>query len=1096
MEDNIKVVLRTRPLNKRETAANCGNLVQSNESDPEHSVILACKPESKQFSFDSSFGQDSTQEQVFRDVGIPLTESCLQGFNGTIIAYGQTGSGKTHTLFGHTNSPVSASALAVDSGTGTDVDRSRDRESDQRGLVPRVFEYLWQKIAMAEALSEVDVEADATATITSYSCKCSFYEIYNEKVLDLLDTGSGSSGNGGGGLSIREDQKKGVYVDGITEEVVSSPADATKILALGYRNRHVSSTAMNRDSSRSHAVFLLTVTVTTTNQDKGLKMTNSATFSLVDLAGSERQKATQSEGMRLKEASKINQSLSTLGSVIHALSVGGPNHSKFVRYRDSALTFLLRDSLGGNSKTVLIAAISPSSDAMSETLGTLKFAQRAKTVRNVVSANVFAHGNVEALQKEIRELRSQLSNGFGSVSTGVGIGGMGFTLEDCKLLQDKNTQLTAIVEEREAANDHLRIQVLELQQAQAQTQVNAQVRSQGGGKSHTSTITPTTSEQEQLQQYRDRAGMLSCDLHIWHSTAFTSRHNNTQLQTRLLDSSVKCAQSEEACRVAEEHVRAIQSKTLQCTRDLQNALFERDQAVERADTLETQCTSLSADLEELQQRNAAAVLELKTLYRNSDSGGSKTNGQMALLEKEAELSLLHSNLLQETTLRENTECKAQSTMDDLLLSRQVISEISTKLQVQSQVARERLLQVEESAAVVADMLLAREQNEIERKELQEQVISLQAQLQVERERESTSGGKLLPVLSSNTVSPSTLATVAGTGTATCITSAAATTTTDRESAIIISELRAELLALLQKQEQSSQVRSNLIACQSELQSLKQLYANSKTATDEAEQRASATMSQLIELSKNLSNGVSGASSSSSSHQNDYENEYGNSNSKSSTRNTPSGGAVPSADKLERDLKKAVAERDASREVLAEVESEMDTCKRRLVSVEQALQEVRMENTRLRESQHSNSTVSKAMEKESKKEKEFLSFLQANMKEKEAKIAQLREQRDQLRGEVAALSKKVKDNKDKEKDKDISTNMAQLIDTVPPSSVSVRSRGSGYVPKIASHLDKDVDAENHMPPPPGSVSMRRRGGLSHRNGGSSGMGMGKENEPYL
>ena len=129
-------------------------------------------------------------------------------------------------------------------------------------------------------------------------------------------------------------------------------------MSTGYKNRHVSSTAMNRDSSRSHAIFLLTMTSSSVNES-GLKVSSSATFTLVDLAGSERQKSTQTEGLRLKEASKINQSLSTLGSVIHALSNGNDNN-KFVRYRDSTLTFLLRDSLGGNSKTVLIANISPS----------------------------------------------------------------------------------------------------------------------------------------------------------------------------------------------------------------------------------------------------------------------------------------------------------------------------------------------------------------------------------------------------------------------------------------------------------------------------------------------------------------------------------------------------------------------------------------------------------------------------------------------------------------------------------------------------------------------------------------------------------------
>eukprot|EP00606_Chrysophyceae_sp_TOSAG23-5_P001177 GSChrysophyteH2.ASY1.ANO1.1006.1 assembled CDS len=391
MEDNIKVVLRSRPLNRRETQANCTSMVRVSEA--EHSILLDCKPEAKQFTFDHVVGEESTQESVFRAVGVPLTESCLEGFNGTIIAYGQTGSGKTHTLFGA-------------AGTAATAD-------DERGLVPRVFEYLWQKMAVAEASADTDQAPE-------YSCKCSFYEIYNERVYDLLHSvnkENNSSGSTGAAtsissLNIREDQNKGVYVDGLTEEAVNSPDAAKRVLNLGYRSRHVSATAMNRDSSRSHAVFLLTVTVTSLNE--GVRVTNSATFSLVDLAGSERQKSTQAEGMRLKEASKINQSLSTLGSVIHSLSIGSGGKVRvcvcFVRYRDSALTFLLRDSLGGNSKTVLIANVSPSSDALNETLGTLKFASRAKTVRNTVSANIFTSGTVETLQKEIRALREQIAD--------------------------------------------------------------------------------------------------------------------------------------------------------------------------------------------------------------------------------------------------------------------------------------------------------------------------------------------------------------------------------------------------------------------------------------------------------------------------------------------------------------------------------------------------------------------------------------------------------------------------------------------------------------------------------------------------------------
>ena len=217
------------------------------------------------------------------------------------------GSGKTHTIFGD------------------------NAQEASRGLVPRVLEYLWSHISVQNAN-------------TKFTCKCSFYEIYQERVFDLLTSNPSSAG-----LNVREDSKSGVYVEGVTEEVVASPADAQRVLAMGYANRHVGETAMNRESSRSHAVFQLHIQ--TAEEHEGVSTHRSARFSMVDLAGSERQKDTNATGDRLKEASQINKSLSALGNVINALADVSTNGTRrHVHYRDSKLTFLLRDSLGGNSK--------------------------------------------------------------------------------------------------------------------------------------------------------------------------------------------------------------------------------------------------------------------------------------------------------------------------------------------------------------------------------------------------------------------------------------------------------------------------------------------------------------------------------------------------------------------------------------------------------------------------------------------------------------------------------------------------------------------------------------------------------------------------
>jgi kinesin family protein 15 len=314
-------------LNEKEftsTVKKCVTIKNDNAS-----IILDSKPEAKIFSFDYSAGENISQEEVFHVIGEPITRTCVQGYNGTILCYGQTGSGKTHTMFG------------PDICSTSEMESSRYKE--QRGLVPRVLEYLWQHFE--DAKTSIDTENTVV-----FTCKCSFYEIYQEKVFDLLDTSNTTQVNN---LSIREDTKIGVYVEGLIDSVVESPSDAKRILSIGYRNRHVGETAMNRESSRSHAVFQLTTEATTTINSVTTKRLSR--FSMVDLAGSERQKDTHTTGERLKEASVINKSLSALGNVINALAdnsgltVNNPKW-RHVHYRDSKLTFLLRDSIGGNSK--------------------------------------------------------------------------------------------------------------------------------------------------------------------------------------------------------------------------------------------------------------------------------------------------------------------------------------------------------------------------------------------------------------------------------------------------------------------------------------------------------------------------------------------------------------------------------------------------------------------------------------------------------------------------------------------------------------------------------------------------------------------------
>uniref|UniRef100_A0A0D9VZ21 Kinesin motor domain-containing protein n=1 Tax=Leersia perrieri TaxID=77586 RepID=A0A0D9VZ21_9ORYZ len=233
-----------------------------------------------------------------------------------------------------------------------------------------------------------------------FTCKCSFLEIYNEQILDLLNPNSVN-------LQIREDARKGVHVENLTEHEVSNAREAMQQLVEGAANRKVAATNMNRASSRSHSVF--TCLIESKWESQGINHHRFSRLNLVDLAGSERQKSSGAEGERLKEATNINKSLSTLGLVITNLIAVSNKKSHHVPYRDSKLTFLLQDSLGGNSKTTIIANISPSSCCAAETLSTLKFAQRAKYIRNNAIINEDASGDVLTMRLQIQQLKKEVS---------------------------------------------------------------------------------------------------------------------------------------------------------------------------------------------------------------------------------------------------------------------------------------------------------------------------------------------------------------------------------------------------------------------------------------------------------------------------------------------------------------------------------------------------------------------------------------------------------------------------------------------------------------------------------------------------------------
>ncbi|XP_054157934.1 kinesin-like protein KIF13B [Oppia nitens] len=383
----VRVAVRVRPYNRREIDLDAKCVVQVSGQqtvlDTNHSSGGQLKTDSakvirppKVFAFDHCFwsfnesdAHFASQDQVFNELGIPVLQSSFEGYNACIFAYGQTGSGKSYTMMGTPN---------------------------DKGLIPRLCDAIFERIA-----SNGDPN-------TNFKIEVSYMEIYNEKVHDLLDP-KGTKQN----LKVREHNLLGPYVDGLSTLAVSSFKEIDNLMTEGNKSRTVAATNMNSESSRSHAVFTITLTCSVFDNTVGVTGEKVSKMSLVDLAGSERAVKTGAVGDRLKEGSNINKSLTTLGLVISKLAdqSSGKSREQFVPYRDSVLTWLLKDNLGGNSKTVMVATISPAADNFEETLSTLRYADRAKRIVNHAVVNEDPNNRIiRELREEVDQLRAQLMN--------------------------------------------------------------------------------------------------------------------------------------------------------------------------------------------------------------------------------------------------------------------------------------------------------------------------------------------------------------------------------------------------------------------------------------------------------------------------------------------------------------------------------------------------------------------------------------------------------------------------------------------------------------------------------------------------------------
>lgn len=381
-DSNVKVAVRVRPMNRREKDLKTKCVVEMDGNQtvlhPAVTSMNTADPRNqpKVFAYDYCFwSMDDSQKDkfagqdvVFQCLGESLLDNAFMGYNACIFAYGQTGSGKSYTMMG---------------------------SSEQPGLIPRLCSSLFSRTEKEAREGE------------SFTVEVSYMEIYNEKVRDLLDPKGSRQA-----LRVREHKVLGPYVDGLSRLAVTSYEDIESLMSEGNKSRTVAATNMNEESSRSHAVFNIILTHTLMDLRSGTSGEKVSKLSLVDLAGSERAAKTGAAGERLKEGSNINKSLSTLGLVISALAEhgAGKNKSKFVPYRDSVLTWLLKDSLGGNSRTAMVATISPAADNYDETLSTLRYADRAKNIVNHAVVNEDPNARIiRELREEVEKLKEQLT---------------------------------------------------------------------------------------------------------------------------------------------------------------------------------------------------------------------------------------------------------------------------------------------------------------------------------------------------------------------------------------------------------------------------------------------------------------------------------------------------------------------------------------------------------------------------------------------------------------------------------------------------------------------------------------------------------------
>ncbi|KAH0571631.1 Kinesin-like protein [Spironucleus salmonicida] len=557
-DDTVKVVIRCRPFNQKEANEGASNVIETNNELAQIKITPPAniQKQARSFTFDAVYGTESKNIDIFNISFRPLVSQVLEGYNACIFAYGQTGSGKTFTMSGVSENP---------------------------GCIPNSFQYLFDTMS--------------TIPNTEFLVSASFIEIYNEEVRDLM-TGKAK-------LAVRENPKKGIYIEGLKSFPVKSEKEIIQIMDQGTSHRTVAATKMNATSSRSHSIFMVRVERLETISDK--ETVRCGKLNLVDLAGSERQGKTGAEGKRLQEANSINLSLSTLGIVIQKLVQNSPH----IPYRDSILTRLLQESLGGNSKTLMVANLNPASTNYEETLSTLRYADQAKKITNKAVIN---EDPKDAQIRIMRDRIAELTKAIQEASSGE------MTREKSKKVKNLFKKIQQIKEGVDNCDEVEEIveEIIEIEGDTEQLEKLNQLQRQ---KESLENLTPSDDQQlskEDLIKLKEE--LLSIKSEIVSSDNLETQQRETERKLR--EARAKIAERKERENIIQ---RELQKRQEQSQKTIQNTFTQEQQIEELKRQIEgkkTEIRQIEQDIDDEKMQNSAKIDEIVEQRRRFDQESS------------------------------------------------------------------------------------------------------------------------------------------------------------------------------------------------------------------------------------------------------------------------------------------------------------------------------------------------------------------------------------------------------------------------------------------------------------------------------------------